>query len=597
MNNVVKIPQPNELREFIEFLFEGLEGYMYIVAKVPDDPENWDQVFLEYPSQVDVAIQNINKVSKTHEVYMAPSLFKIKSGKKEHVKYTQVLWCDFDGNTPESFDIPPSMIVRSSEPGHEHIYWKLDVPLNDVQTIEDYNRRLCYRFGADLSGWDAAQVLRPPYTVNHKRAGASVTIINSQPDLAFTLEVFDSLAPAPEKTVDYSLWEKVDLPAIDDVIYRNKFGPDFKVLFEKQKSEIHDRSASLTNMAFICAEAGLNDKEIYAVVSHLADRWGKFGHHTPSSRARQLIGIIEHVRITHPHSNYNDTISVIAYSPKALYEADIQVDWAVEGLLMKKGSMLLAGAGGIGKTQLSMNFMFHMAVGKDFLHYKIPKPMKVGLFSLEMGDVELKNFMNTMYPHLTNNWTPDEMDLFNRNTVLLPFGEALPLNTSQGQDLLLAYQEQFQFDGIFIDSVGSAVLGNVNSSEVIQGLTNFNDRFRNRHNCFLWYVHHMRKAQPGATNYGSGDDVYGDVYLTNRATSVYTMTRTKDGLIRMRNTKNRHAQTEDPYLIKRELGLTFSHQGIENDVPNPMEILKKQITGGKDSPVDLSPSPFFNKED
>lgn len=595
MNNVVKVPKPDELSDFIQFLFEGLEdqGYMYVVAKEPENKDSWDQVFFEYPAQVPNALQAINTYSKTHDIYIAPVLYNSHDAKKEHVKVTQVVWCDMDGNAPTAYDIPPSLVIRSSEPGHEHVYWKLDTPLYDVQKIEDCNRRLCFKYGADLSGWDATQVLRPPYTINHKRQGAPVTIIEQTPNLALNLSVFEALAAAPEKTVDYSLWEKIDLPTLEDVIYRNKFGPDFRMVFEKQKSEVMDRSASLTQMAFICAEAGLNDPEIYVIISHLADRWEKFSHHTASNRAKQLISIIEHARIKYPHSNFDASSTVFAYTPKTLFNADIQVDWAIEGLLMKKGSMLLAGPGGIGKSQISMQFMFHCAVGRDFLHYKIPKPARVGMFSLEMGDVEVKSLINTMYPRLVETFTPEELELLEQNCTILPFGEALPLNTTAGQHVIAAYQEEYKWEGIFIDSVGSAVLGNVNSSEVIQGLTNFNDRFRNRNDCFLWYVHHMRKAQPGSTNYGSGDDVYGDVYLSNRATSVYTMTRNKSGLIRVRNTKNRHAETEDPYLIRRELGLTFSHQGVENAVPDPLESIVKKATQDTSPSVDLSPKPFI----
>jgi hypothetical protein len=599
MNNVVKVPQPNELNEFITFLFDGLEGYMYVVAKDHTNPDSWDQAFFEYPLQADHAINLINKISPKLDVYIAPALFATtQNGKKENLKCTQVVWCDFDGNAPDSFDIPPSLRIRSSEVNREHTYWKLDTPLYQVEVIEDYNRRLCYKYGADLSGWDAVQVLRPPYTSNHKRGGLPVTIL-SKSEYTYNSTVLDTLAPAPEKNVDYSLWEKIDLPSINDVIYTHKFGPDFKTVFELTKEEVWDghegvRSTKLAQMAYICAEAGLNDKEIYAVLSHLADRWEKFATHTKENRSRQLISIIEYARIKYPHSAFDDTGIVFAYSPKTLFEADISVEWAVEGLLMEKGVMVLAGPGGIGKTQLSMDFMFHLAAGKDFLHYPIPEPRKVGFFSLEMGDVEIKSFLNAMYPRLKETFSEEQLERLNANCKILPFGESLPLNTSVGQSIFMGYQEEFKFDGIFVDSVGSAVLGNVNSSEVIQGLTNFNDRFRNRNNCFLWYVHHMRKAQPGQTNYGTGDDVYGDVYLTNRATSVYTLTKTKSGLLRVRNTKNRHSVEEEPYLLKRELGLTFSHQGVESEVTQPVEEGSNKILDAikGSTTVDLTPSPF-----
>lgn len=598
MNKALVIPQQNDLETFINFLYDGLEGYVYVAIKEPnhgsdcteDECKCWEQAFFEYPAQVPAMLQAINHYRNTQEVFIAPALFNAKSSKREHVKVSNVLWTEFDGNTPLDFDIPPSMMVRSSEPGHEHIYWKLDQPLTDINTLEDYNRRICFKYGADNSAWDANQVLRPPYTINHKRNGLPVAILSHQHDLTLHLSIFDSLAPAPEKTVDYSLWEKIDLPSLNDVIYQNKFGPDFKLVFEKSKEEVSDRSASLTNMAFIAAEAGLSDKEIYTIISHLALRWEKFKHHTPANRAKQLISIIEHTRIKYPHTNYADLDQVFIYSPKSLLDTDIKVEWAIPGMLMKNGVMLMSGPGGIGKSQLSMQFMFHLAMGLPFLHYEIDEPQKVGFLSLEMPDLEVKAFLQSMYPQLESVYTPEQIDLLNENMDIIPIGENLPLNTTAGQAIFLKYLEERKWNGVFIDSVGSAILGGLNDQANVQAFTNFNDKVRKRHNCFLWYIHHFRKPGPGQKSTGNAEDNYGDVYLFNRATSNYTLTRIADGVIRIKNPKNRLAPVEPDYKIQREQGLTFSYQGEINEVPDLTKAIKREFK--KDADSLPQPSPF-----
>lgn len=597
MESVVQVPKPSDLSNFIDFLYEGLEGYMYVVAKNPDDSESWDQVFFEYPAQKNVAVRAITQYKDSQEIYIAPALFKSKNAHKENVKASNVLWCDFDGDTPKQFDIPPSLIVRTSEPGHEHVYWKLDEALSDLDTIEDLNRRLCYKYGADNSGWDANQVLRPPYTINHKRNGLPVGIILQEDSLAVNLGVFDDLAPAPEKTVDYSMWERMDLPSLQDVIYRNEFGPDFQLVFEKQKAEVNDRSATLTNMAYICAETGLNDKEIYVIISHLAERWEKFKHHTPSSRARQLIGIIEHARIKYPHSNFNDFDEVFEYSPKTLLETTIEIDWAIPGMLMKNGVMLFGGPSGIGKTQMAMQYMAHLAMGKSFLHYEITKPHKLIFFSLEMGDMEVKHFLQSMYPVWQQMYGTEAIDNLNRNLTILPFGEALPLNTSQGQAVVIQYIERDHPDGVFIDSVGSAIFGSISDAANVQNFTNFNDKVRKRYGCFLWYIHHFRKPAPGTKSYGGQEDMFGDQYLVARATSVYTMTRAKHDKLRIRNPKNRHAQEELDYLVSREEGLFFKDHGPEdfNDPSAPSYVSSDPVVlSYKETKYDTdgSPTPY-----
>jgi hypothetical protein len=331
-----------------------------------------------------------------------------------------------------------------------------------------------------------------------------------------------------------------------------------------QKSQVDDRSASLTSMAYTCAESGLSDKEIYVVLSHLATRWEKFNHHTRSSRARQIIGIIEHARIKYPDNNFGSLDTVFEFSPIGLLSTDIQVEWAIPGLLMKNGVMVMSGPGGVGKSQISMQFMAHLAMGLPFLDFEIPEPNKITYFSLEMGDIEVKNFLQGMYPIWTELYGPDRIELLNKNWKILPFGEALGLNTSLGQEVFLRWLEHHGSNGVFVDSVGSAIMGNINSAENVQPFTNFNDKVRKRYGCFLWYIHHFRKPPPGTKSSGGADDSYGDVYITNRATTLLTVTRKSEEVLRIRNPKNRHAKELPDFLIKRKEGLFFSK--LENDV-------------------------------
>lgn len=589
MNNPVVIPADTELPQFINFLFDGLEGQMYVVAKEPNNPESWDQVFFDYPEQADTAIAAINKYSATHDIYIAPVLYKSQRAVKENFKVGQVFWCDFDGNKPESFDIPPSYDIYTSEGGHNHVYWRLDEPITDSEQIEDYNRRLTFKYDADASGWDVTQVLRPPYTLNHKRGGSSVYTSANPEGLQFNLSVFADLTPAPDRSVDFSLWEKLDLPSLEDVIYSHSFGPDFRRIFEMQREQVDDRSASLTSMAYTCAESGLSDKEIYVVLSHLATRWEKFKHHTSSSRARQLIGIIEHARIKYPDNNFGDIDQVFEYSPLGLLTTDIQVEWAIPGLLMKNGVMVMSGPGGVGKSQISMQFMAHLAMGIDFMDFKIEKPQTVGWFSLEMGDMEIKSFLQGMYPVWKDKYGDDAIERLNKNWQILAFGEALGLNTTMGQAVFIKWLDERKWDGVFIDSVGSAIVGNINSAENVQPFTNFNDKVRKRYGCFLWYIHHFRKPPPGTKSSGGAEDSYGDVYITNRATTLVTVTRKSDNTLRIKNPKNRHAKELPDFIIQRESGLFFTK--LEDDVVGAATKFVDQIKS--DVPIqDSTPKPF-----
>ena len=66
-----------------------------------------------------------------------------------------------------AFPLPASMVIGSGTPGHLHVYWQLDhpYPTSEVETV---NRRLALALDGDPTCADAARILRPPGTLNHK---------------------------------------------------------------------------------------------------------------------------------------------------------------------------------------------------------------------------------------------------------------------------------------------------------------------------------------------------------------------------------------------------------------------------------------------
>ena len=205
-----------------------------------------------------------------------------------------------------------------------------------------------------------------------------------------------------------------------------------------------------------------------------------------------------------------------------------------------------------------------MALGRDFLHYKIVQPRKILFMSLEMGFGELKVFAETMAKSLT----PTELETLQQNLIVIPHGEKWPLNTPVGQQHLLRMIEDYEPDGVFIDSVGSAIQGSINDDEAVQAYLDFIDRIRKKYTLFTWAIHHMRKSTNGGHAPASQDDVYGNQYLVNRATSVYGILRGRDGLIKVRNFKNRLAKNEEDFLIRRIDNLNFEtvNKAVEEQV-------------------------------
>lgn len=548
--------EPSELDAFLDFLYEGLEGYVYLAASdrsiKEDGTKDWKQEFFEYPKQVEKIRTTIRAVSKSHEVYIAPALFKTGDNSlRSNFKVSNVVWTEFDGNAPDWKDTnTPSLVIQSSDSSNQHVYWKLNEPITDVTIIEDINRRITYNMGADASAWDANQVLRPPETINHKRSLPVGTV--SVTDRVYDIGVFEELAPAPD-LIEVE-WKPELLPPADKVLLSYAFGPEVVNLLAKDK--VDDRSTSLMNLAYACAEIGLNNNEIMVMLIMADDKWEKFKFR--KDRMKRLAHIVTVARNKHPESeNSLDQLMLMAFGFESFLDIEINLNWLIEGMLIEQGFMLLVGPSGLGKTQFTLQWLIHLALGKDHLGYSISEPKKVAFLSLEMGHGELKIFLEAMNEALDDT----ERTLLEKNLILIPVGEPLALNKPEGQRKVLEFlQEHEDLEGLAVDSLGSAIQGNISSDEVVQPFTEFTDKIRNKYGIFTWYIHHMRKSKDGPP---TQDDVYGNQYIFNRSTSSYAILKSKSGGIRVKNFKNRLAPLEKDYFINRDEHLNF-HRDTEN---------------------------------
>lgn len=483
---------------------------------------------------------------------------------------SQVAWADFDDNAPEfEGDIIPSLIVQSSTETRQHVYWKLTEPITNIEELEQINRTIAYNFGADGSGWDANQVLRPPCTYNHKRDQPVRTIHHI--DKSFAADYFNVLTPAPVEPK--TSWELGTLPSPEAVILKYAFTPDMAKLLQRSKEEIKDRSASLMNLAYGLCQMGLTDAEVFTMLLLADDRWEKFKPR--KDRYKRLSHIVVVARNKYPDANETDD-HTFAFGFESFLNTEINIEWLIEPMLMENGSMMLVGPSGIGKTQLSIQFMVHLALGKDYLHYKITSPKKCLFLSLEMDHGSLKKFMEAVNGALND----ADRAILEENLIIIPHGEPWPLNTQQGQEQLVLWLENIEPDVLFVDSIGSAIRGNISSDENVMPLLDFNDHIRKKYNLAVWYIHHMRKQIPGANHAASQDDIYGNQYLLNRATSSYGVLRAKLGNIKIRNFKNRLAPAEQDYIIERTDHLNFKK--ITEDVDHLLaEVNVKTTDDGK----------------
>lgn len=146
----------------------------------------------------------IESLSQRSDVYTGVLLRTRKKGGNDAVSPSHLLWVELDradavdqlGDLP----VPPTMTIASGSPGHAHTYWLLR-QLVHPHLVPDYNRHLAEALGGDLNAIDAARILRPPSTRNHKHAPPTrVELLDVDPSRRYHLgELLDAF-PRPQPT-------------------------------------------------------------------------------------------------------------------------------------------------------------------------------------------------------------------------------------------------------------------------------------------------------------------------------------------------------------------------------------------------------------
>ena len=564
-----------QLTDFFRELYQDQTGYVYLGLKESSNgtsPPKFDQAFFEWPGELPGLLSRINSEAPTKEVYFAPALFSERDAHKANVKGSYCVWAEFDGKVPEISELEnkgipnPSIRVRSSNEGHEHWYWLSEQWLS-IPEIEHINRRVTYALGADVSGWDANQILRPPGTRNHKR-GVTVELLSTS-SRRVVFDWTESLTDAPP-VLDLPI--PTSIPAVEDVIAKISIPPRLFMLFKNGRPEGH-RSEALMALAFEFGKLTpmLDNDEMLSIMLNADERWGKFSGR--SDQVKRLLDIISKVRIKHPFEEVTDEEiqeyeeMFTEYDFLSIMAVERQLDWVWEGFLHKRGFMLIAGAPGVGKSQLSMNFAEKAALGQDFLGHTIQEPRKIGFLSLEMGVEEVQYFVGTQ----SKGYSKEELNLLADNFKIYPLGEPLYLNdgNERNRKKIEEIIGDNHLDGLIIDSLGSITPEDL-SSEKVRTILDWNDRLRKRLECFTWIVHHNRKASGDNKRPNKLSDVYGSQYITARASSVMCLWEVNKQL-QLIPLKIRLSQRPDPIGLVRD---EYLHHTVNDNAINIVTVEK-----------------------
>jgi AAA domain len=548
-------PDDELLGNFFDYMWEGTQGYAYIAHKIPENQYKFNQTFFQWPAQRAELVQHVLEHRTKYEIYFAPALFTAPSSRKDQVHGARVFWCEFDGQVPSSEQLTqagvpePSLKIMSSEPGHEHWYWKLTEFVNTIQ-LDKVNRSMTYMFGADTSGWDANQILRPPQTFNHKRQRpVAVTVVNNT---VFSFTNFTQL-PEPPPAVDAPAPETV--PDVKNVIMRYSFDEKVSRLFDTGIHPNGDRSAAEMFLGHSLAEMGMTDMEMFSVLLNADQRWGKFSGR--DDQTKRLMEIVVRARIKHPYNQPEHDVGTPILQPVGfvtLLRSNRVVKWAWEGFLQEQGYMLLAGPSQVGKTQLALDVAARMALGLPALDAPT-RQMRICFFSLEMNEPELKEFLSRQ----AQSYTPEQLDVLEQQLIFHALGEPLHLNNVLAHTAVEQLIYERKLDGIIVDSMGEAMTGSLSDEQSVKSLLDWVDAVRQRLGCFVWFIHHNRKATADNKKANKMSDIYGNQYITARATTVLSLEPTTvQNTLWVNPHKTRLTINPGPFQIKRGNDLRFT---------------------------------------
>jgi hypothetical protein len=152
------------------------------------------QMFL---ADVDLAVERCMRLRESCEVFFGvatrrcpdgtpmPKCVHRPRGGKDHIGRFGAAWVDLDlrVDTPDAsailaklthLPVPADLTLLS---GHGiHAYWLYQSPVSDLLQAEYINRCIGYQLGAD-NCWNGDRILRPAGTLNHKRGGVAVTLL------------------------------------------------------------------------------------------------------------------------------------------------------------------------------------------------------------------------------------------------------------------------------------------------------------------------------------------------------------------------------------------------------------------------------------
>lgn len=263
---------------FFQLIFGPCHGFISIATLAPRT-RNWNEKFFEYPSQLDEMLLHIQGVAPSNNVYFCPMILMRPERKKETVDTCPTIWADLDTCHPDNLLVQPTVTLESS-PGRYQAFWVLEES-QAPEDVEPVNKRIAYHHapqGCDKTGWDLTQMLRVPFTLNHKyglRVGEAPVVLPIRTVKSrFRVSDFKQYPVLGELDADKGSIAMGDLPTdpADEIIgkFKMRINPQVWSLYQEEPKAGASWSEPLWNLLMLCLEAGMSREETFTVAKAAA---------------------------------------------------------------------------------------------------------------------------------------------------------------------------------------------------------------------------------------------------------------------------------------------------------------------------------------
>jgi len=342
------------------------EGFAFTPYKDPNG--QWHEASLRFPSTGLI-------VPQVGDVYFCPNLFRGQHRRQGDVQRGCWLYADLDEADPNSISPKPTIAWESS-PGRFQALWRLDKRI-PPKLLNELNKRLTYKVGADKGGWDLTQVLRVPGTRNHKYEEEPIVKVMWADGKTYPLTKMKrylkevDIAPADSPPDDLKL-PNLSPKEIYDKHRTAITGRTKRLLVQKEVVE-GERSDRLWELEHLLLDAGLAPEEVLILVRNSA--WNKYRGRGDEVR-RLWTEIQKAVRVKTSLEVGEGTRPTFNLAPTGWEHHDFFMEtelpppsWMVEDIWSDQGHGILGGEPKGMKSLLATDLAVSVASGTKFLNH------------------------------------------------------------------------------------------------------------------------------------------------------------------------------------------------------------------------------------